>query len=745
MILENSIVFSRRLTYPSPNDPIPSEYLIYDASESFGRVITIFLPINEIYADTISVDFQLTDSTTITKSFDNTVKEKTFCFDQAVTHIHMYYEEISPLNTLRKIDDVWLGRQIELHLIYNGCAESALQKERTARGNVSRDIVFVPYHQGIKRCELLVRSHGSTYTTGYVYITDRLGIRRMSNLFVIYHNDRSFTISNWGLIAIYNPDGLINVPTGTVIELLLEMRMDNAASAMGLYTIDNVLIDRWFPSHNGCFPLVWPVNSSSNITLVDDKDNLISGNPDPFTYVGQLYLNQFISDTSNVISTVNLTTMFQSAISKGVRIGLLISPTTVPTSDSTINKKDNSTNTYYTIPTWMLNALKNSSYTSDEGPALYRVSKTDTYNSSNNIYVYYLNWKNPTVKQLYKDCIDILYTYLSTAVISGKQIYNYIDYIKVAFAGTWGEGLTLDIDGTGVPDPWYCDLNEISDYIKDKFSNKISLCPLGTAMNMEFPLGYRDSFMNGGNGLFFDGVSNMSRYFYLRGNYPANDHGKLLSAATADLINNASVYAKDHTIYLECEQYVTDSVKPSYADLEVYAKCFSPDYLNLRNIFQSGIITASNIQQKDNLRNTLMRISHYVGTRPYILINETRSAGTKLTVKFSIGNYGTAKFREYWDLKLYAKNGITEQLLTMTNFSLQNVPAPFEPGVPNFYDTIVFSQEYNLSFTPTEVLIAIEDSEEIYENMPFCNTTDSLPREQGTGRYYLLGSVILPV
>ena len=308
----------------------------------------------------------------------------------------------------------------------------------------------------------------------------------------------------------------------------------------------------------------------------------------------------------------------------------------------------------------------------------------------------------------------------------------------MAFAGTWGEGLSLDLDNAGVPYPLYTDLKEISDYIQGKFSDKISLCPLGTVMNTEFPLGYRDSLMDGGNGLFFDGVGNMSRYFYLRGNYPNIPLGKRMSASTADLINKACVYAKDHVMYLECAQYVTDSVKPSYADLEVYAKCFSPDYLNLNNIFQSKIITVSNIQQKDNLRNTLMRISHYVGTRPYILINETRSSETKLTVKFSIGNYGTAKFREYWTLKLYAKNGNTEQLLAMTNFSLQNVPAPFEPGIPNFYDTVVFSQEYNLSFTPTHVLIAIEDSEEIYDNLPFCNTAESLPEEQGSGRYYLM-------
>jgi hypothetical protein len=89
-------------------------------------------------------------------------------------------------------------------------------------------------------------------------------------------------------------------------------------------------------------------------------------------------------------------------------------------------------------------------------------------------------------------------------------------------------------------------------------------------------------------------------------------------------------------------------------------------------------------------------------------------------------------------LKLYAKNGNTEQLLTMTNFSLEDVPAPFEPGIPNFYDTVVFSQEYNLSFTPTHVLIAIEDSEGVYDNLPFCNTIESLPQEQNTGRYYLL-------
>ena len=84
MILENSIVFSRQIYYPEaianaslPATPVslPSEYLIYDSSGNFGRVVTILITINNIYADTIFVDFQFADSTTVTKSFDNTVDE----------------------------------------------------------------------------------------------------------------------------------------------------------------------------------------------------------------------------------------------------------------------------------------------------------------------------------------------------------------------------------------------------------------------------------------------------------------------------------------------------------------------------------------------------------------------------------------------------------------------------------------------------------------------------------------------
>lgn len=743
-ILENTVVFSRRITYPEET-PIPSEYLIYENSASYGRIVCFVFSINEIYADTIWVDFILADSSTVTKSFDNNVKDKTFCFEQAVTHIHMYYKEISPLNTLRIINGNSLGRQIELHILYDGCANSALQKERSASAYITHDIVFVPYHAGIKKCELLIRPHTSLYSCGYLCITDRLGIKHYSTALVLYYTERNIVVSNWGEITFYDIDSLEKIPTGTIIELPIETRMDNAAASLGFYSLENVLTDRWFPSHNGCFPLTLNTgNNNTQFVLVDDKEETFSEDsedPNPYTYVGQLYLNKFISNTSMVINSNYLSTIFQSAISKGVRIGLLISPTTIPTSNSDINNIDNSTNTYYTIPTWMLNTLKQTSPL-ENCQRLYRVSKNDVYNPSNNIYVYYLNWANPTVKQLFKGCIDILYNYLSTTMKDGQYIYDYIDYIKVAFAGTWGEGLSLDIENTGITYPSYTDLKEISDYIKNKFADKISLCPLGTALNKEFPLGYRDTIMNGDDGLFFDGVSNMSRYFFQRGNYQegsgCSTGNKFLSASSPNMINEASLYSKDHVVYLECEQFLTDSVKPSYADLEVYAKYFSPDYLNLQNIFNNGIITVQDIQQRDNLLNTLKRVSHYIGTRPYIVINETRSSGTKLTVKFSLGNYGTAKFREYWNLKLYAKNGNTEQLLTMTNFSLEDVPAPFEPGIPNFYDTVVFSQEYNLSFTPTHVLIAIEDSEGVYDNLPFCNTIESLPQEQNTGRYYLL-------
>ncbi|MBQ9636487.1 MAG: hypothetical protein IJV36_01145 [Prevotella sp.] len=740
-ILENSVIFSRRFFYQAESS-IFSEYLIYDNSASYGRIVSFVFSINEVYADTIWVDFTLEDSSTITKSFENTVKEINFSFKKSVTHIRMYYKEISPLNTLRIINGNSLGRQIELHILYNGCGNSALQKEWSSSGSLAHDIVFVPYHAGIKKCELLIRSHANSYSSGFLCITDRLGIRHYSDGLSFYYTERNMVVSNWGEITFYNIDYLMEIPTGDTIELPIETRMDNAASVLGLYSIENVLTDRWFPSHNGCFPLKWPQNGNSpKITLVDDKNNHISDNSDLYSYIGQLYLKDFINNDSKIIELNAIDEIFTSAIGKGTRIGLLISPSTVPTKSQTVNNNmEDSTNTYYTFPTWMLNILKQSS-SSENCPRLYRVSKSDVYDPASNIYMYYLNWANPTTRKLFKDCIDLLYNCLSTRVIEGKKIYDYIDYIKVAFAGTWGEGLSLELDDTNVDYPSYNDLKEISDYIKNKFSDKIAIYPLGTELNAEFPLGYRDTIMDGDNGIFFDGVSNMSRYFFQRGNYQENTGGyignKRLSAATPDKINEACLYSKDHVVYLECEQYFTDSVKPSYADLEVYAKYFSPDYLNLRNIFLNGVITIQNIQQRDNLYNTLRRVSHYVGTRPYIVINETYIEGARLVVRFSIGNYGTAKFREYWTLKLYAKNGATEQLLSH-GFSLDQVPAPFEPGIPNFYDTVMFNQMYNLSFVPTHVLIAIEDNEGIYSNLPFCNTVESLPQEQGTGRYYLL-------
>ena len=97
---------------------------------------------------------------------------------------------------------------------------------------------------------------------------------------------------------------------------------------------------------------------------------------------------------------------------------------------------------------------------------------------------------------------------------------------------------------------------------------------------------------------------------------------------------------------------------------------------------------------------------------------------------------------------------MTEQALTIqqlnsgNDFLLTSVPKPFESGVPCFYDTKLISGTYNIPITGSQVvdclnlLVEIADEDGICNNLLFCNSEESLPREKDTnenmtGRFYL--------
>lgn len=730
-----------------------TEYVIYQSPVgNYGLFLSFVFTVNKVLADEIHIRVTFNDGSQFNDVFSNDVKQKVYSFNNesrgTIKQVYLYYTEISSLN---------VNSKIEYLFAYDYWGETAHTQYQASRGCLANNVVFVPYHSGIKRCQILKRSTGigigdQSFASIIVYVTDRLGIRRTSEILTIYHEAKYIVIENWGELNLYEAGCLDRLPNGVMIEVNVETRMDNAAVTQGFFSADNILTDRWFPSYNGITP-----EENGSETLVDAKEHF-SGYPSAQSHA-HLYLDKVIDNFTRTINSGSTTqngtlvNLFKKAIDGGYRFGLLISPSTLPFTEERNNYTSSDGIVYYAFPTWMLNEL-NQSLSPGECARYYVVQKTDTYTGAT-IKIVYLNWANAKTRQLYKECIDIIHNYLNTTYISGKRIYKYIDYIKVAFAGTWGEGLSLDMSGTSLASPSYANLQEISDYIVNKFSDKMAILSLGTAFNSEFPKEYRDYVINGDNGIFYDGACNATRYHFLK----VGSLNPYLSLSTPEMMNKAFLYSKEHLTYIECAPYKSDDVKPSYADLEAYVKYYSPDYLSIQNIFHNG-------RDADyNLKSTIRRISRYVGTRPYIGLKEiekvfTGDNLTGLKIRLSIGNYGTAMFRSFWKLKFYLQvkyNGSSEmteqevpvqQLNSGNAFPLTSIPKPFEPGVPCFYDTKLISGTYNLPIGNQTVhilnlLVEIADEDGIFNNLLFCNSEEFLPREKNlsnsmTGRFYLL-------
>ena len=267
-----------------------------------------------------------------------------------------------------------------------------------------------------------------------------------------------------------------------------------------------------------------------------------------------------------------------------------------------------------------------------------------------------------------------------------------------------------------------------------------------SALNADFPEGYRSLILNPENpkrmGIFYDGAGQEPcRYFY--------DSINTYTASTPELMNRIYNYVKGHPCYIECAKYDNETNVPNYCSIGAFAKYFRPYYYNLFNI------AFDVLQSEMNLQRVIRQTSDFVGYRPYILINKcTLSNNQVVKINITIGNFGTASFlQSYWKLHFYAKvyssNGTYERQETyVSNFDLSTIPSPFEVGVPNYHDTIKWSENWSLSQMLTSgkrfyLLVAIEDSEGIFtQPIWFCNDETSLPREYigttPTGKFFLI-------
>lgn len=629
--------------------------------------------------------------------------------------------------------------------------------------NIPGDIVFVPYHASIQKVYMYfhlyhvnTQDESMSYAKFDLYVITNLGVRyTLKNKLFFDKRYRTVYIENWGELNVYSSTWKDNIPVQTFTEIWIEPRMDVAAMSRGLYKIDDVLTDRWFPSYNGCFLRI----GQENITSYFDKKEEFEGWPATPGYKfftlhkvidnnldnhGGIQINQYLIDK------------LDTCILSRQRIGIVMPASTVPTTSSA----NNDGNVNYHYPTWMHQKYK-SNYNSYSVPPYYIVNTTDVY-TGNPIQISYLNWHNSTVRADFISCMEFLHDYLVSNPINANLQYEaYIDFVKMAFAGTWGEGLSLNMPD-GMTYPTAQELIEVSNSVFAVCGDKPHVFPIGTTMNEEFPQAYRDNLFASESGFFFDGVCTVSRYYYLEGNKIGGTVGNpRLSACTDEFINNAYIRSKKYFTSLECAQYLSSDQKSNYADLETFACYWNPDVYCLNNIFNYDITKYS---PSPSLLNSIKRLSRFVGTRPYILLNNIYFSGTPtsaiLHVNANLGNYGTALIREYWRLRFYIKdsdNNAMHQSPYESGVDLTTVPKPFEAGVPNYYDTKHLDLSITLSSLTLvrgnnyQVIIALEDVDGIYsKNLLFCNTESSLPREYNadtgnfTGRFYLRQNLKFP-
>lgn len=708
----------------NPAYSYPMDYVIYNTYDTdpntlndYGQVISFRSIRNESTAPVLTFIFYLTDSLIPQEeTISRTTTSKTFWFTNRVKRFCLVYKGLTADN---------INKIVELEYSYGN---------NTLSAPYPSGISFAKYHTGIKKCSILKEAINTSGTaTIKLFVVDRLCVTHC------YTGNISSAIgttiiNNWGELNVQSTCAIRDLPTNTLTELWL-------TKAIGILPLTDVYTDRWFPSYNGCFPLY--INSGGTKSI-DDKENLETGNSIDVYGYEPLYLRHLIDDNlgndNKPRVSSQLTVTIANRINEKKKVGLIISASTIPVDSICKCVTINGTVCYHCFPDWLYTAVLNLG----QNIGFYISNRNNGSGGTSNFC--FLNWANSTVRGYFIDCINAIKDYLD----SDPNYWKFIDFIKVGFIGTWGEGYTLSNPPSSCV-PTSENLLEIQNAIYTAFQNRVCLAGFRSYLNGELPELYRNSMIAEGKGMFNDSVNNISRIWYNGGFNNNIDH--TLDDAFPEKMNNGFQHSKTHLTYIECEPHLSgpelSPSKPYYADLEAHAQYYSPDLFSLHNIFDSGNgLTPDN---SPDIFNVMRKLSRYVGTRPFLIVNTVTLTAQSLYVNIKIGNFGTAQIRSYWKLRFYIEspngNIINENNPIESGLDLQTVPKAFEPGVPNRYDTVNLSMTYTNSYGVSaangyKVLAALEDGDGVYQKrLMFCNDL-SLPREltngTPTGRVYLI-------
>lgn len=694
-----------------------TDNIIYRAPiGNYGKKLSWQLISNTSDAEWFALKVTSIDGSVIYEQIQYSCRQRTFTFDTDIKTFEFY--------VLLDGYVLYSEGDVECVIGYGDWAEQEHTKSLTGKGLHHPSIVFTPYYEEIRSCQLMRLDGGQNNENQFrLFVTGRSGITFVQDIMITY--GIRFVETRYGEITIYERPHLTKLlPAGMSMELPIVHRLDVAATSLGFYHIDNVLTDRWFPSYNGlCSERI------GECAIPLDIKETWEGYVHAQQYVPLYMSSLFVSDPTvpgnfdNCLNIDFLNNLFSRAQTAGIRIGLLLMPTT----QSSRQSANINNGIYYHFPTWFLESLLiNNPYQP------YPITRSDPY-VGDEIQVYVIDWRSNVAKGVYMACMSRLHNYF----VEHPEYYKHVDYVKVGFAGAWGEGTDMHIPKADYPSAQ--DFITLSESTCNAFPGKPCIVSLISALNFEFPIEYSQYILNSDHGLFYDGADVPPRSMFLE--MPA-----IHSGSTLDKMNKAFQKCSNQFVYVESAQELSHSNIPSYASLEAYAKYFKPDFYSLSNVyFDAG---AAIYNHNLNLSDSIRRLSHYVGTRLYILGYDVEMTNSSLYVDVIIGNYGTAKVREYWKLQVIVKSRSDEKYYDIDDEdqNISMVPKPFEAGVPNPHDCVRFQKTWSIMpvfpmNTIVDVLIAVVDRESIYKPLPFCNTTESLPREMTegslTGRFYL--------
>ena len=433
--------------------------------------------------------------------------------------------------------------------------------------------------------------------------------------------------------------------------------------------------------------------------LVDNKYNFDVDKKYSSPYKSLYWLDAQID--RHVVNEDKIIEIINSLIEPKLKAGLMVFPSCRP--EKTGNY-DSVNDAYYFYPTWVQDLLM----AQQDGEGVYKPYLIDLvdFGTGEPIKVYMLDWRDNLTLELYKELCDEVSEFLKTKILdNGKPLYNYIDYIKVGTIGVWGEG--TDIKNVPLADR----LIELSDYLTEKFPEKIKIQPIASILG-NFPDDYKKYLINGNWGIFNDST----------GEYKDNYR--------VDKIIPNELYLKYQTypIYLECYQYLPTEnyfpLEPSFRKFVSEICCYRGNYLSVSNLFHQ-----TNAENDINVIDMVRNVSKYIGTKLAVYKNYTKKIKTNLHIHLTLGNIGTGKiYNDYWKVKFYITDGVNSKVV-QSMFDLKEIPIAIMPNSPNWRNTKAIIEDIDVTgYGPIRAFMTIEDTDEIYENMYLSNTSNFLNR-----------------